>query len=388
MNSYGLLIMQLAIKQKYSAIFAIGLLSLLTSCNYTTITTSYTSSDPPPGSFSQTYTASLTAGEIIALGVDTTTMTYTFKILLSSYYSSGKKGVGQMTSQNADGSFNLAASPDGFIQGGKIYVVQNGTLSGYITTTSSTGNFNVPVFGTSSPITSLNNLPDTFNYVSLSCPTRPGGNYQVATPGCTSDYGTIKINADNTYIRCSKQDLTTITPCSSQTSGTLSVAQSQDTSTTTLAGIFNLTPTGSATNSAWIFGYTATNGRKVAVIGFNDSRSGGYGFGQAVLVSQVTVSVSDITGEYSLFNLIDGEKTTKLQGTTYSSTTTTAVGSATGSINPNSPWTGMVSWADSGGSTNGNALITGTGVYVSQKAVASISYLLTNKWYELGIKPY
>ena len=318
------------------------------------------------------------------LAVNTATMTYTFKYLLPGYYFLAQKSLGQMTSQNIDGSFNLAASADGIIRGGKIYAVQNGALSGYIEVTSNTGFFKVPLFGTSKPITSLSDLTDTFNYVSLSCPTRPGGNYQTATPGCTSDYGTIRINADNTYIRCNKQDLTNITACSSQTSGTLSTAQSQDTPTTTLAGIFNLTRSGAAANSAWIFAYTGANGQKVAVIDFNDAGSGGYGYGQAILTSQIIVSASDIAGNYSLFNLIEGDKTTSIQGTSYSSVASGV--SSTGSINPNSPWTGMTSWADAVGSTNGNALITGTGVFVSQMAVAPGSYTSVNKWFEFGMK--
>jgi hypothetical protein len=96
------------------------------------------------------------------------------------------------------------------------------------------------------------------------------------------------------------------------------------------------------------------------------------------------VSASDIAGNYALFNLIDGDKTTSIQGTAYSSVTST--GSPTGSINPNSPWTGMTIWADSAGTSNGNAVIAGTGIFVSQMAVAPGAYLYTNEWFEFGVK--
>jgi hypothetical protein len=382
--------MHLSAKKSFLAIFSMGLCSLLAACGWwpyeqgtTTITTT---TAPPPGSFSQTYTASLTAGEVVEMGINTATMSYTFKVLLSSYNLAGNSGLGRMTSQNTDGSFNLAASSDGFIQGGKIYAVKNGTLSGYIKATFTTGTYDVPVIGTSNSLKSVSNLAGTYNYVSFSCPTPSNGNYQ-ATPGCTSDYGTIQINSNNIYTRCSKQDLTSVTPCTSQTSGALSAAQSQSAPITLFAGVFNFTPTWAATSSAWIFGYTAANGNKVAVIDFNDSSPGGYGYGQAILTTQVPVAPSDIAGNYALFNLIDGDKTTSIQGTGYSSSISiTPTVSPIGILNPNVPWQGMINWADSGGTSDGYAVIAGTGIFASQMAVAPGAYLYTNKWFEFGMK--
>lgn len=123
----------------------------------------------------------------------------------------------------------------------------------------------------------------------------------------------------------------------------------------------------------------------MAVIDFNDSNTGGYGYGQAILTSQVTVSASNIAGNYTLFNLIDGDKTTNINGTTYSSIMSS--GSPTGSLNFNSPWTGMTSWTDTAGTGNGYALIAGTGVFVSQMEVPlTTPYSFTNKWFEFGMK--
>lgn len=377
----------LSAKKILTAIFSMGLCSLLAGCGWwpyeQSTTTITTTTPPPPGSFSQTYTASLTAGEVVELGINTATMTYTFKVLLSSYNLAGTSGLGRMISQNTDGSYNLAASADGFIQGGKIYAVKNGTLSGYIKATFTNGStYDVPVIGTSNSFKSISYLAGTYNYVSFSCPTPSNGNY-LATPGCTSDYGTIKI-IGNTYSRCSKQDITSVPSCT-QTSGALSAAQAQSGPTTIVAGVFNFTPTWSLTNSAWIFGYTAANGNKVAVIDFNDANTGGYGYGQAILTSQVSVAPSDIAGNYALFNLIDGDKTTSIQGTGYS-TSIISTGTPAGTINPNTPWPGMINWADSGGTSNGHALIAGTGVFVSQMEVAPSGYLYTNKWFEFGMK--
>jgi hypothetical protein len=236
------------------------------------------------------------------------------------------------------------------------------------------------VIGMSNPLKAVYDLAGTFNYVSFSCPTPSNGNY-LATPGCTSDYGTIKI-IGNTYSRCSKQDITSVPSCT-QTSGALSAAQSAP--ITLFAGVFNFTPAGSLTNSAWIFGYTAANGKKVAVIDFNDANPAGYGYGQAILTTQVPVAPSDIAGNYSLFNLIDGDKTTSIQGTGYSSSIT-STGSPIGIINLNFPWTGMINWADSTNTSNGYALIAGTGIFASQMAVAPSPYLYTNKWFEFGMK--
>lgn len=361
----------------------LALLGMLTACQEETKTTTYTTAPPPPGSFSETYTASLTIGEVAELGINTATMTYTYKVLLSSYGLSGRTGSGRITSQNTNGSFNLEASPDGIINGGIIYAVQNGEISGYVNAKFSTLAADVPIMGTSAPITAAADLAGTYNYVSFSCPTPSNGNYQAPTSGCLSDYGTLQINANNTYTRCSKQDLVT-TPCATQTSGTLTIAQSQGAFTTTLAGVFNFTANVSPVNTAWIFGYTAANGKKVAIIDFNDASVGGYGYGQAVLSAQSNVAATDIAGNYALYNLIDGAKTTSLQGTSY--TSNLSVGSTTGSINFNSPWTGMINWADSGGLVSGYAVIAGTGIHTAQMEVAPVYYTAKNKWFEVGLK--
>lgn len=46
----------------------------------------------------------------------------------------------------------------------------------------------------------------------------------------------------------------------------------------------------------------------------------------------------------------------------------------------------MTIWADSAGTSNGNAVIAGTGIFVSQMAVAPGAYLYTNEWFEFGVK--
>jgi hypothetical protein len=356
----------------------------LSACGGSTTNSSLTTTTPPPGSFIQSYTASWSAGEIVQLGIDTTTMTYTFKILLSSHSLAGKTGKGNITSQNADGSFNLAASPDGVVFGGKIFAVKNGEVSGYVSASLLAGyTFNVPVLGTSNPILTIPSMAGTYNYVSYSCPTATSGNV-IGTASCTTDFGTMSIANSFTFLRCNQQDLTTNATCASSSTGTLSVANSVATSTA-VPGVFNMTRNG-ATTSGWMFAYTAANGKRVAVVDLIEAAAAGsYGYGQMVMTDQSAVVSADIDGKYALFNFIEGAKPTTLAGTGY---TTGSTSTTTGSINLNTPWPGMVTWSDSTAQYGGHAIIAGTGIFASQMTPSTVGPFssFTSKWFEVGLK--
>ncbi len=353
---------------------------LLSSCGGSTTTSSLTTTAPPPGSFIQSYTTSWSAGDIVQLGINTATMTYTFKILLSNHNLAGKSGKGNITSQNADGSFNLAASPDGVVFGGKLFAVKNGEVSGYISASLLAGyTFNVPVLGTSNPIQTIPSMAGTYNYVSYSCPTATSGNV-IGTAGCATDLGTMSIANTFTFLRCNQQDLTTNAACTSSSTGTLSVANSA-----AVPGVFNMTRNGAAV-SGWMFAYTAANGKRVAVVDLNETAAAGsYGYGQMVMTDQVTVTAADIDGKYALFNFIEGAKSTTIAGATYSTGSTSTT---TGSINLNTPWPGMISWSDSTAQYGGNSIIAGTGIFASQMTPSTVGPFssFTSKWFEVGLK--
>jgi len=357
---------------------------LVSSCGGSTTETTLTSTTPPPGSFSQSYTASLGTGEIAQVTIDTQTMTYTLSVLLSNHNLTNKQSKGNITSQNGDGSFNLAASPDGLVFGGKIYAVKNGEISGYLNASVIAGfTFNVPVLGTSSPLQNIPSIAGTYNYVSYSCPTASSGNV-IGTAGCATDYGTMLIANTFTFTRCSQQDLTTNAACTLSSTGTLSVANSATTSTA-IPGVFNITRNGAA-SSGWLFAYTAANGKRVAVIDLNEAAAtGSYGFGQIVMSDQSAVTSTEINGAYAMYNFIEGAKPTTIAGTGY---TTGSTSTTTGSINLNTPWPGMISWSDSTAQYGGQAVIAGTGLFVSQMTPSAIGPFssFTGKWFEVGLK--
>jgi hypothetical protein len=72
-----------------------------------------------------TYQAVATAGELVSYSVDTTALTYSYRIVESAYGKTGATGSGQLT-RNADGTY----TPSGFQ--GKVAVLDNGLLVGQI----------------------------------------------------------------------------------------------------------------------------------------------------------------------------------------------------------------------------------------------------------------
>jgi hypothetical protein len=89
-------------------------------------------SAPAAAGFSQTYTTSATAGELMTYSIDTSALTYSYTITKSSYgcevsNAPCHSGSGTLT-KNSDGTYTPSGSPSS-----KIHALQNGLLVGSVT---------------------------------------------------------------------------------------------------------------------------------------------------------------------------------------------------------------------------------------------------------------
>lgn len=310
--------------------------------------------------FTQNYSASAAAGELMTYSVNTSAMTYSYTITKSSYGcevsgAACNTGSGTLT-KNSDGTYTPSGSPTS-----KIYALENGLLVGSIQMTLNNVTQSVPILGVSNPATTAADLAGTFNFMSLQCTAKTYGVYT----GCGTFQGTVTINANSTYTTCTGANISA-TPhvCTNTTSGTLSSLG---------GGIWAFQATSPAVGAAtnYFLGFTAPNGQKVAVIDFNDATI--YGYGQSIASTAVATSTSDLPGTYLWTNDYGQSGTVTLN-----SNNTTSSGLT---ITQNSPWDGIATVAG-GGIGNGYGMIAGNGVYVyrNPNVVGKAAY------FEVGLK--
>ena len=306
---------------------------------------SSSSSTPPATSgFTQTYTASAAAGELMTYSVNTSVspMTYSYTITKSSYGCEVvtvpcHSGSGNLT-KNADGTFSPSGSPSS-----KIHALQNGLLIGSIQISLNNAMQVVPILGVSNPATTASDLAGTFNFMSLQCTGKTYGLYN----GCATYQGTITISANGTFTTCSGANINAQGHvCANTTSGNI----------TSLGGgawKFQATTPAQGSSANYFIGFTAPNGQKVAVIDFNDPVI--FGYGQAVASTLVATTTGDIPGDYAWNNDYGqaGVVTINPNSTTSSGLT----------ITQNSPWNGIAT-VSGGGIGDGYGMIAGNGVYV------------------------
>jgi len=247
------------------------------------------SAPPPATGFSQTYTTSATAGELMTYSIDTTALTYSYTITKSSYgcevsNSPCHSGSGTLTKNN-DGTFTPSGSPSS-----KIRALQNGLLAGSVTMVFNGVAQTVPIIGIANPITTIADLAGTFNFMSLQCSAKSYGLFT----GCSTYQGTASLGNNGTFTTCTGDNLGANThTCTNTVTGTMTslgggVWQFQGTSPTV----------GATTN--YLLAFTAPNGQKVAFLDFNDASV--FGYGQAVLSTQAATSASDLVGTYAWSN--------------------------------------------------------------------------------------
>ncbi|MGA7748995.1 MAG: hypothetical protein WCA63_02495 [Gallionella sp.] len=195
--------------------------------------------------FSQTYSSSAGAGEVLQFSVNTTNLTYTYKDIGTSYAASGvvpgQSGTGSLTS-NGNGTYTVGPSNDGFITSGRVFPIQNGFLVGHVLLTSTIfGPYKIPVFGISNPITNISQLAGNYNYQGFACTSRSFGDVLGLSFGCHSHFGTITISASsvastNDFTRCKSGNyiIASGVACAATVSGTISAAS------TPAPGVFDL----------------------------------------------------------------------------------------------------------------------------------------------------
>lgn len=321
-------------------------------------------------STSTTYTASSGAGEVITFTIDTVNKSYTYIDTQSSYGFTGKTGVGTLTSQNVDGSWNLSASSDNFIKSAIALVSSSGLIAGQVTINygGGAGNKTNPIFGVSNPITTLSNLTGTYNYISFSCPTKSYGAYGSS---CGPAHGTMTVDGSGNYHVCQNANLGVDTACAAGTmnsTGTITAAAS--------SGVYNFlrntgggAPNPLAGTSGSFMAFTAPNGQKIIVTDLSDNF---YGYGQLIGSTQSSFSSGSGDGTWYWAENSGLTGTTVVNGMGFVAYPT-GMSTVTGSITTIANWPGLISLTRSDSST-GFIIAAGSGVYVAHDNTSTGNY--------------
>ena len=322
--------------------------------------------------FTQNYVASASQGEVITYSVNTTAMTYEYKVIKSQYgcelpTSNCHSGSGTLT-RNSDGTYTPSGSADT-----RFFALQNGLLVGTIKLGTMPA---TPLIGIPNPIDNAEKLAGTYNYNSIQCPSKSNG----MMTGCSGGHGSLTISAVSattiSYNICVSADI----------ENSNRVCSSTSTGTGTLDPVYKkwkFYRTGS-TQENYAVAFNANNNQKVAFLDFNDP--GGYGYGQAALSEKVAAVPADLEknlGRWFMVSLAPGRnsgyavitverdggiRTVQPDG---SISTTTAI--------PNTPWNGFFSLSTD---PNNRGLMAGDGLF----SMTSPNDLGGNAKYFIGMK--
>ena len=302
------------------------------------------SSSPPPASPASTavtYSSSAAVGELLDYTVDTTQMTYSYTITESQYGLMGATGSGTLA-LNSDGTYAMSG-----VSGARLAVLPNGLLLAAIHVTINGMVRTIPVLGIHNPVTTLGSAAGAYNFVQRSC----------LAGACASAYGTFMLNADGTWNSCAGGDVSATTPsCTFQASGTANSLGN---------GKWQVMQGG--VNMGTVLAFTS-GGQNVMVMDLKDTRTtNGFGVGMLVGSSEQTVSSAQTDGTWVALGT-DGSVTEfTASGTTMNFMMGGMMGSTTGMMGMNSPWTGFVT-PSVNGVTGGEALMAGSGVYVYENS--------------------
>lgn len=344
---------------KIKLVFVLGLAAFLVACGGGGGGTSATPASVSTG-FSQTYTASAAAGELLTYSIDTTALTYSYTITKSSYgcevvTAPCHSGSGTLI-KNGDGTYSPSTSP-----ASKLFPLQNGLLTGSVSILLNGTIRKIPILGVANPETTAAQLAGTYNFMSLQC---TGQTYGVFT-NCGTYQGTVTITSGGTFTTCTDADITAVShTCSLTTSGVV---------TSLGGGVWALRAISPAagSNTNYMLAFTAPNGQKVGVIDFNDSTV--FGYGNAVISTLTATSAASVAGNYVWSN---DYGTSGL--VTLNSNLTTSTGLT---IAQNSPWAGIAT-VSGGGVGNGYGMIAGNGVYVYRNSTIPSQ----PAYYEIGLR--
>jgi hypothetical protein len=307
--------------------------------------------------FSQTYTASAAAGEVLSYTVDTSNLIYSYTITQSSYgcevaTAACHTGSGTLT-KNSDGSYTPSGSPSS-----KIHALQNGLIVGSILMNLNGRNISVPIIGVSNPITTVSEIAGTYNFMSLQC---TGTSYA----SCNTFQGTSTVNATGNYTTCADGDLSNPNSnCTNKTEGLI----------TPLGGgvwQFKSSSPKVSANTNYFLAFKAPNGQKVALVDFNDPVV--YGYGQAIMSTQASTTSPENAGNY----IYSSDRGTSGL-VTINPNSTTSNGQV---ITQNTPWNGIAT-ITGGSYGTGYGLLAGNGLYVYRNPTIPG----TPSYMEIGLK--
>lgn len=338
--------------RRLSAVVLFATAGLLAGCNSgASSAVTYTSgggtpsTSSPPASSAVTYTSSAGAGELLTYTLDTTNLTYSYRITNSSYGLQGVSGSGTLTA-NGKGTYTPVGMPNV-----RVLPTPNGMLVGAVKLTINGTQQVVPLIGVQHPVTTFAAIAGDYNYVG-------GGCTDSSRTNCSAAYGTVHIDSNGTWASCTLADYT-VDPvnCSGNPryTGTLNSLGNGEWQVLLSSGV--QVGTG--------IGFQAPNGQKVWILDLSQpTAKGGLGLGLDVGSTRVAMgqTVAQGTWVYAGATASGGYAgSLTVTGTSYS------FGQFGGSpfgpftLTFNAPWAGFAT------STNGAvALLAGTGVYAAE----------------------
>lgn len=305
---------------------------------------------PVASSTSQTYTAAATPGELVSYTVDPVALTYSYTITESQYGLTGAKGSGSLTALGTNG-YSLSGIP-----GSRIQLLPNGLMLGSIKHDFGAGVKTVAVMGMSSPVSSLNGVAGTYNFVSYNC----------STNSCTANYGALKVNSTGTWEYCISGDFAATTACARTGTGNLTAVS---------GGKFDVYDGASKVGTLLAM---SSGGQNVGIIDLKDTRTGNanvFGKGMVIASSKVAVNTALTDGNWYSYgsNGYYTEFATSGTTLTYSNVSSGSTPPQS-TVTKDSPWAGMIATSTS----TQHALLAGFGVYV-------LADTATN-YFEIGLK--
>jgi hypothetical protein len=320
------------------AIPTLALMALLSGCGGGSSSEAIA---PTPTTTASTFTSAAMAGELLTYTVDTTALTYSYTITESQYGLTGRTGSGTLI-RNADGTY----TPSG-ITNAKVAVLPNGILLGAIRESINGVLTTVPIYGLSSPVTTIAAAAGTYNYVQRYC----------IAGACSSDYGTFRIASPGVWTSCELGNLTT--GCTGNTNtGTLNSLG---------GGKWQVLNGATVIGTAFV---QNASGQNVIVLDLNNAANG---LGLLVGSQQQAVTTTQTNGTWWAASSDAQHARFSASGPTISYQTINGVAStATTAMTLNSPWSGFVSSA-----SGGYGLLAGSGVYAFQN---------TGGYAEIGVK--
>lgn len=306
------------------------------------------------------YTSVAMAGELLTYTIDPVALTYSYTITESQFGLNGKTGSGKLV-RNADGSY----SPSG-IPNARIVILPNGLLLGAVreTFSSAAGSavVTVPIIGMSNPVSMVDALAGTYNYMHRGCVFSAGASV------CAGLVGTFTITSNGNWTSCPGANPGTGACTSGGHAGTLVSLGN---------GLWQVKEGTNIVGTA--IGFSSA-GQNVLLIDLKDQRpTGGFGIGIVVGAQQTALTSGQTDGTW-IAGTSGGDWAVFTAATTVSGTAIT-VTSIDGIPTPNAqpfnisidtPWQGMATTP-----LGGVGFMAGNGVYVLETA---------NGYAELGVK--